>query len=92
MNVKLAKPYKISPVRLKRYETHYQIPAANSLVVPVKELGNEWSCDIRWEDSEGHLQFLQNKIFVKESLVPVNQFVDNKLYELWKHYYQPETI
>jgi hypothetical protein len=88
MNIKLNKPYKIAPERLKRYGAHYNIPADKALVVPLKSLGDEVSCDIRWEDDYGVLHVLQNKIFIAENLVPLNPLLEDKLHELWEHYYQ----
>jgi hypothetical protein len=87
MNLKLTKAYKIVPQKLKRYESHYKMPADRSLVVPLKILGEEVSCDIRWEDDNGELQLLQNKIFLADNLVPLNPMLDVKLHELWQHYY-----
>lgn len=87
MTIKLAKPYKIVRERIQRYETHYHVPAERSLVVPLKTLGAEVSCDVRWEDGNGELHLLENKVFVPESLMPLNPLLDTKLYELWKHYY-----
>lgn len=87
MNIKLAKPYKIARERLRRYESHYKIPAMRSLIIPLKELGDEVSCDVRWENENGELQLLQNKIFMRDSLVPINSFSDPELLELWEHYY-----
>ena len=90
MSVHLNQPYKIIPTRYKRYESHYGIPAADVVVVPIKELGEEVSCDIRWEDNDGQLHIIQHSMFVKENLVPLNQMVDLKLFEIWNHYYNTE--
>jgi hypothetical protein len=87
MSIKLSQPYKIVPERKKRYESHYNVPADRSLIVPLRLLGEEVSCDIRWEDDNGELHHLQNKIFVSENLVPLNPLLDVKLHELWEHYY-----
>ncbi len=87
MTIKLSKPYKVSPRRIKRYEQHYQMPAQYSLVVPVKLLGDEALCDVRWEDVNGELHWLQHKVFAGESLVPLDPLMDNKLNDLWKMYY-----
>ena len=87
MKIQLNKPYKILPTRCKRYESHYQIPAARCLVVPVKELGEEVSCDIRWEDDNGELHLVSQKIFVADNLIPLNAMLESKLHELWQHWY-----
>jgi len=87
MSIKLSMPYKIAPLRSKRYEAHYNMPAANSLIVPLREFGDEVSCDIRWEDNNGELQLLQNKIFVSQNLIPLNPLLDQQLHELWQQYY-----
>ena len=87
MNIKLTKPYKISPDRLRQYQSHYNMPAERSLIVPIKALGDEVSCDIRWKADNGDSHVLKNKVFDSENLVPVNPLLDLKLYELWKFYY-----
>lgn len=87
MAIKLTKPYKVAEMRVKRYESHYQIPAQRCVVVPLKMLGDEVLCDVRWEDDNGHLHLLENKMFVSDNLVPLNPLIDAKLYEVWMHYY-----
>jgi hypothetical protein len=91
MAIHLNKPYKISPLRYKKYEAHYAIPPDRVLIVPLRSLGEEFSCDIRWEDEGGELKVLHNKIFIGANLVPLNAYLDEKLHELWQHYY-PEPI
>lgn len=88
----LNKPYTILPTRVKRYTAHYNIPATEVVIVPVKALGNESSCDVRWEDQNGELQVMQNLMFSNENLVPLNPLLNKKLYELWSHYYQKEAL
>lgn len=88
--MQLNKAYKILPTRLKRYEAHYQIPADRCLIVPLKELGNEVSCDIRWEDDSGEFHLLSQKIFVSDNLIPLNGMLESKLYELWLQHYPEE--
>jgi hypothetical protein len=90
MKIELNKPYKIVPSKHKRYEGHYQIPAADALVVPLKGLGTDSSCDVRWEDNNGELHVINNTVFSNENLIPLNAMFDVKLYELWSHYYQRE--
>jgi hypothetical protein len=87
MAIHLNQPYKISPNRQKRYESHYGIPAADVVVIPMRELGEEVSCDIRWEDNNGQLHVVEHSVFVKDNLVPLDQMRDMKGFELWKHYY-----
>jgi hypothetical protein len=87
MAIHLNKPYRIIPTRVKRYEAHYQIAAENALIVPQKILGGETMCDIRWEDSEGKLHVIHNAMFVNDNLIPLAQLPDNKMQELWNHYY-----
>jgi hypothetical protein len=90
MSIRINTPYKIIQHKLKRYEAHYQIPAAQALVVPLKELGEEVSCDVRWEDSNGELQVLHNKLFIVDNLIQLNAMVDVKLHEIWEHYYEKQ--
>jgi hypothetical protein len=92
MTVKLNQAYKLIPTRLKRYNAHYQIPAADVLIVPTRLLGSECLCDVRWEDDNGELQHATNLMFVNENLVPLNPLIDTKRYELWSHYYQTQDI
>ena len=76
-------------VRHKRYETHYQIPADRSLVVPLRALGDEVACDVRWENENGELNMLENIVFVSDNLMPINALSDTSLLEIWQHYYSP---
>jgi hypothetical protein len=91
MSIQLNQPYRIIPTRFKRYEAHYKIPAADVLVIPLKELGEEVLCDVRWEDSNGVMQVISNAMFVKENLIPLNAMLDVKLLEIWTHYYQSDA-
>ena len=92
MSVQLNKPYKIVPRKHKKYGAHYNIPAEKSLVVPLKQLGEEVSCDVRWENENGELKELHNVIFVFENLVPLNSMIDDKLHEIWMHYYNNGAV
>ena len=87
MAIHINKPYKIIPSKHKRYGGHYNIPAERSLVVPMKLLGSEVSCDVRWEDDNGEHKILQNIVFMADFLIPLNVFIDQPLHELWQHYY-----
>lgn len=92
MNIKLLRPYKVTPHKLKRYEAHYQVPAQRSIVVPLRLLGDEVSCDIRWEDDFGQPQLLQNKIFAIQNLVPLNPILEEGLHAVWSRYYGPKEV
>jgi hypothetical protein len=87
MSIHLRQPYKIIPSKHKRYGLHYGIPAADVVVVPLRLLGAEVSCDIRWEDSNGELHLIENAVFINDNLVPLNQMLDMKLHEIWNYYY-----
>jgi hypothetical protein len=87
MSIHLNKPYKIVPTRYKRYEAHLSIPADRSVIIPLKSFGDEVCCDVRWEDNNGELKVLHNVVFVSENLSPLNNFLDDKLHEIWQHYY-----
>jgi hypothetical protein len=87
MSARLNKPYKIIAFRQARYGTHYNIPSSESLVVPTKQLGDEVLCDIRWEDDNGELKVLHQKMFLSENLVQLDPLADEKLFEIWDHYY-----
>lgn len=91
MSIHLNKPYKIVQYRHKQYESHYQFPADKALVVPVKPLGEEVSCDIRWENDNGELKVLHHVMILSTNLIPLNDFIDIKLMEIWQHYYNRET-
>jgi hypothetical protein len=86
MAIHLNKPYRIIPAKQKRYGLHYQIPA-DSLVVPLKLLGEEVLCDVRWENDNGELKVIHNAMFISDNLTPLNSMIDDKLFDLWKHYY-----
>lgn len=87
MTIKPGMPYKIATRRVKKYAAHYNINPELCLIVPTRVYGDEVSCDIRWEDANGELRLLQDKFFVCENLVPLNEMLDPKLMELWTHYY-----
>lgn len=91
MTVKILQPYKIAAQKAKRYETHYNVPAERSLVVPRKMLGEEVACDIRWVDETGENHLLENKVFVAGNLIAINPLLEDKLFELWKKHYEGET-
>jgi hypothetical protein len=90
MSIHINQPYKIVPQKHKRYSGHYNIPADRTLVVPLKLLGQEVSCDLRWEDDNGEQKLIQNAVFISEYLIPLNVFIDVPLQELWQHYYGPK--
>ena len=87
MNIQLNKPYKIISFKHKRYNLHYNIPSAVSLVVPKKNFGDEVLCDVRWENENGELKVLHEKMFISENLIQLNPLIEEKLFELWDHYY-----
>ena len=87
MAIHLRKPYKIIEAKRKRYQNHYLIPAEKSVVIPVKALGEEVACDVRWENDNGELKELHNVVFINDNLTPLNPMIDDKLYEVWQHYY-----
>ncbi|HEY0741523.1 MAG TPA: hypothetical protein VGD40_08675 [Chryseosolibacter sp.] len=87
MAIHIGKPYRIIAMRYKRYNAHYQIPSDDCLVVPTKEYGTESLCDVRWEDTNGVLQVIHNKMFLSDNLAPLNAMLQTKLYEIWEHYY-----
>jgi hypothetical protein len=87
MSIQLNKPYKIIFHKQKRYAAHYNIPAAQALVVPLKVYGNDLSCDVRWENSNGELQHLPQILFATDNLEPLNSMKDDKLQDLFDHFY-----
>ncbi|HYG04268.1 MAG TPA: hypothetical protein VD927_17595 [Chryseosolibacter sp.] len=87
MSIHLNKPYKIIRSRHKRYESHYGIPSAEVVVIPLRQLGADVSCDIRWEDANGQLHVIQQAMFSSDNLEPLNELLDVKLHEIWSHYY-----
>jgi hypothetical protein len=88
MNITLNKPYKIIAYRQERYDVHYNIPSAESLIVPTKYVGDQVLCDVRWETGNGELKVLHQKMFITENLVRLNPLADEKLFEIWAHYYR----
>jgi hypothetical protein len=85
MSIQLNQPYKIIPDKYKVYQEHYIIPAEQSLVVPIKALGEEVACDIHWERN-GELQVMHQTVFINENLMPIDLMEDEQLYALWKAY------
>jgi len=86
-NIHLNKPYSIITDKLKRYQVHYQILADEMLIVPKRSMGEESSCDVRWEDVDGALHVMHNVMFRNENLVALDFLLYDNLYKLWKHYY-----
>jgi hypothetical protein len=87
MAIHLNKPYRIVASKLKRYESHYHIPSDDVLIVPLRSLGSEVLCDIRWEDGNGELKLVEKAMFVSDNLAPLNEMLMPKLFDLWRHYY-----
>jgi hypothetical protein len=87
MSLHLKMPYKVVTLREKRYDAHYGIPSKECVIVPLRALDDEALCDIRWEDANGELQVIHNKMFVAQNLEPLNPLLHTKQYELWEHYY-----
>ena len=83
MQIQLNKPYKIVPSMLDVYEQHYKVPAALSLVIPTRILGEEVACDVRWKNTEEE-QVIRHAVFIIENLMPIEPFEDDELYTLWK--------
>ena len=83
MQIHLNKPYKIVPSMLDVYERHYNVPAALSLVIPTRILGEEVACDVRWKNDEAQ-EVTRHAVFVSENLMPIEPFEDDELYALWK--------
>ena len=83
MQIHLNKPYKIVPEMLEVYERHYNVPAALSLVIPTRILGEEVACDLLWKDNEAQ-QVTRQAVFISENLMPIEPFEDDELYTLWK--------
>jgi len=83
MPIQLNKPYKIVPSMLDVYERHYNVPAALSLVIPTRILGEEVACDVRWQSNDAQ-QVTRQAVFISENLMPIEPFEDDELYRLWK--------
>lgn len=88
----LRRPFKVVAETARQYGPHYNIPTEHSLIVPIKILGEEVSCDIRWEDNNGVLHLLEEKVFAIVNLERVKALADPKLQELWEHYYKRMEI
>jgi len=91
MTIRLRKPYKVARHKTKQYERHYGFPAENALVVPIRSLGDQASCDVRWEDETGILHLQRNRVFAIENLSPIDEMLDHDLHEVWLHYYAERT-
>jgi hypothetical protein len=88
MSIQLKKPYKIIERKLKKYEAHYQIPSDKCVIVPIKEYGDDVSCDVRWEDDEGIMHAQDKILFSHQNIEPLDALKDFKLHEIWQHYYK----
>ena len=85
LKVELNMPYKIVPDKYKIYQDHYIIPAALSLIIPSRALGEETACEVRWK-SNGQLQIMHNVVFINENIMPVDLIADEQLFALWRDY------
>jgi hypothetical protein len=90
--IRLKQPYKIAQHKLKRYSLHYNIPADNCLVIPVKDYGDDVACDVRWEDDNGELQMKERLFFKAENIEPIDGIRNYLLHELWAHYYDRKDV
>jgi hypothetical protein len=88
MTVQLYQPYKIIQRKQKRYGEHYNIPAVKCVIVPIKQFGDDLSCDVHWEDSEGKMQHHNQLFFNNENIEPLDAMKDFQLHEIWENYYQ----
>jgi hypothetical protein len=87
MSIQLNKPYRIISSRQKRYEEHYQIPSAEALIVPTRNMGaDEALCEVRWVDVAGEMHAKSNVMFTHENLVALNGLEDEGFYEVWNRY------
>jgi hypothetical protein len=87
MSVHLKQPYKIIQRKQKRYEEHYHIPSEKCVVVPLKEYGEDVSCDVHWEDSNGVMQRKDQLLFSLNNIEPLDSIKEFQLHEIWMHYY-----
>lgn len=92
MNIVLHQPYSVLPKKIAKYTTHYGITSEKFLVVPIKDYGTDVSCDVRWEDEQGMMQVRQQVVFSKENLVKLNGLLENKLQEIYSHYYEDKVL
>jgi len=86
--IQLKQPYKIIQRKQKRYEEHYQIPALKCVVVPIKEYGDDLSCDVRWQDADGKMHEQNQLFFSHQNIEPLDPMKDFELHELWAHHYK----
>lgn len=87
MNIHLNKPYLILPIRNKRYSAHYHIPLEDVVVIPLRDLGDEVMCDIRWRNEDGEMQVRHQSMFVSANLIPLNPLIHEDLFRIWMRYY-----
>jgi hypothetical protein len=93
MSIHLKQPYKIIERKQKRYEEHYHVPSDKCVVIPLKEYGDDISCNVYWEDSEGKIQQQQRLLFNSLNIEPLDSLRDFHLHEVWQHHsvtQQPE--
>ena len=86
LTIKLERPYKILLHKLKRYSEHYQIPAERCVIIPMKCLGDDALCNVRWEDPHGVLHLKEGLFFAIQNLESINAMTHFSLFELWQHY------
>jgi hypothetical protein len=58
------------------------------VIVPVKEYGEDFACDVHWEDQDGKMQHQEQLFFNQQSIEPLDSMKDFQLHEIWQHYYK----
>lgn len=84
-NISLNTPYKIKTSKHKRYTLHYEIPGAETIVIPKKKYGDQISCEVLWKDATGEIRQKADLMFDSNYLEPLNPMQDFILYTTWEN-------
>jgi hypothetical protein len=84
-NIIINSPYKIIPSKHKRYTAHYEIPSAESVVVPKKKYGDQILCDVVWKDESNEIHRKADLMFDSVYIEPLNAMKDFILFGLWEN-------
>jgi hypothetical protein len=84
-NINLNTPYKIIPSKHKRYDSHYEIPSAESVIIPKKKYGDQISCEVMWKDQAGEIHRKSDLIFDRTYLEPLDAMKDFTRFGIWEN-------
>ncbi|MBT1701840.1 hypothetical protein [Chryseosolibacter indicus] len=84
--INLNAPYKIIPNKYKQYQKHYNIPAAECILVPTKTYGDQILCNVIWKNETGQMLIKADLMFSSSNIIAVDAIKDFILYKTWEEH------